>query len=358
MDRNHGISVLLLTMVSAQAWVCGQEIRQPPLINGVEPTTQAASKPSEMVVKDGLGVVMQLLKTQFTPDEPLVFKVTYKNTSASSIRLLDVGGQLNFWRLSLEDVVSGKMFTGHTTVLEGPDPVENGLLPVLLKPGQSVTKKLTIRRVYFVEGDVDLAQFRAAMEKSRQAGRQGVRGGQGGSPPPPNEPPLPEGTYKIVAEMSFERSPHFVSVRRDVAEEKVAVEADPLLWKSGPLVSKPFELSINRDAPPLGLSSETRQNAKDVLVLIEGWRQTHRQFLSQHADLNTNLNRLEAAATAAANDDGKDVAAGVERAADFSRRLPGGFLQARVILRNPSETEQAKSTASQIKDELLEIWNR
>jgi hypothetical protein len=235
-----------------------------------------------------------------------------------------------------------------------------GVQSVLLKPGESVKTKISIRQVAFMEGDLDLVQFETAMQQARQRGPgPGPRGGEGRSGPPPNRPPLPEGTYKMSLEIRFERSPRFISVPADLVAAKAALEAGPLPpWKADPLVSKPFEVTITGHALPLGLAGEDRQNAKDALSLIKGWKLKDADFLPGHGGLNTNLDRLDAAATAAASDDGTNPAAGVKLLADFSSTLRGAMLQARYVSQVANETEASKKTAEEMREKLLEIWNR
>jgi hypothetical protein len=160
-------------------------------------------QPPKPVERDGLAVTIKPAEKAFAAGKPLAFEVTFKNVSDEPIRLPDRGQNFSAWEFHLSRADIKKGYTGHCITPPGKTVRPTPSAPIL--PGESLA--VTVRLDYtfaFSEGGWD----------PKNTFRQ-----------------LPEGKYRLRAEIKYPGRP-----RGDKNPAR--------LWGGAPLLTRPAEFVI------------------------------------------------------------------------------------------------------------------
>ncbi len=209
-------------------------IEIPALSASAQPAVGEESTPSE---KDGLSVVVQSSKGTFAKSEALTFKFTYRNVSENPFRLPDRIDHYGLDCLELDDMKTGKIYTGAYSLPTGAAPNAGDINPIVMRPGESMSAIVAFRDFGYVEGAMECAAGKRALFRL-ELGRRYDQSGISFSPPP--------GTYSVTVTIQFNSYPDNLNVPDDVRRVRAAIENDPVpLWKGGKVIqSNPIEVKI------------------------------------------------------------------------------------------------------------------
>jgi hypothetical protein len=262
----------------------------------LESITSAIQRPLES--RPGLAVIAEPARASVRPGDPIVIRLTFRNTSDAAFRLPDQIAPAPYpsWFLKVQDVTTGKSFTGVSTRPLGAAPEPGEINPQVMQPGGVKTITVAFSEFAFVEGDLGFQEARNIWFPQRL-----------------NAPPtLAAGTYDIRAGIRFRSFPVRPNLPPEIVEAQRALEAGSIpLWSGGNEVySSPARVEVKADA--IVRESESIQIAKDAALSLLDFLSAYQQDLDfsrleRFAGLRNDLRVVSAAVSSLRNNDGTDA---------------------------------------------------
>lgn len=167
----------------------------------------------DSIARDGLSVVVEPAKPCFKTGETLALKLNYRNLSKDALRLPDQPDLCNYWQLNVEDVATGKTYTGRTRLPMGD--IGPNKPTAAIQPGDAlaVEVKLDSFQLGFADGQWDPADMKWDMGKCHA---------------------LPVGKYKATIDLCM---PAY-------AKHRLYDRMNPPIW-AGAMVSEPFVFEVS-----------------------------------------------------------------------------------------------------------------
>lgn len=214
-------SLVVLLSVSAFAADTPSPVAPTPNVASAKPTEASAMAPAE---KDGLSVIVEPVKNSFAVNEPLILKVTYRNTSKAALRLatqvtehpsgagaehtVDRSGA--FWQLTLQEQATGKIYPGvYPPATARPELTSKA--SAAIQPGGTLVTTVELPATHFrVSGSAALA---------------------GPGPGYSSVGYIPMGAYKMTVNIQFPLKP--------------LPDKDPTpLWRGDSIQANPVDITI------------------------------------------------------------------------------------------------------------------
>ena len=254
-----------------------------------------------LAAQAGLTVTAQAARASVKPSDPIVLRLTFRNTTAADFRLPDAVNPPAYpwWFLKLQDVNTGKMFTGVSSTPMGAAPLQGEIQPELIRAGTEKTISVAFTGFVFLEGNHEFGAARNIWFPQRTR--------------PLTDFALSAGTYRVRVSVVFREFQNRPNNPPEIQTAIAAIQNDSVpLWKGGQAQSSEAQLIVANDATVQ--RSETVQIAKDMARSLIDFINIVRQdtaFVSSrvHTDLWNDLRSLEASAVAVRDNDAADIGA-------------------------------------------------
>jgi hypothetical protein len=181
-------------------------------VGGGEPDVEE----SRSAQASGISVIVQMPTREVKANEPISMRMQFRNQTGDVLWLPPL--LVNYWALHVEDVETGRMFTGVTKLPMGmAAPLPTRLKQNTIQPNEVQSIPLIFPQFGFVSGDVSYSSAKDTLFVSRAEGF------------------LPVGSYRLSVEI---RSPlDYLPTKSEGYDQKT-------LWKDSFLRTNPVMLEI------------------------------------------------------------------------------------------------------------------
>jgi len=289
--------------------------------------------------KLGLAVVAEAGRASVRPGEPIVLRLTFRNTSSGDFRLPDeiLPAPYDYWYLKLQDAANGKTFTGVSTRPMGAAPEPGEIRPALMRAGDVKTLSVPFPEFAFVQGDMDFQAARNVWFPQRSNSAAFA---------------LPVGTYDVRVNVRFRSFPNRPNLPPEIQAAQAALQNNPIpLWAGGEIQSSSTRISVRADAvvqeaETIAIVKDTAVSVLDVLKEIEA--DGALASLRRHAGLANDLRAIGDAANAIRNSDSKDANTARSEGQSLSGAVAQAAVRALEISRRTNESADDRAKAGQL----------